>query len=235
MQVFIKAALITSALTVTTSLMAQKEKGFEPLFDGKTTQGWHTYNKTGIGAAWKVEDGTLYFDPASKVKENGKWIGGGDIVTDKEYENFHLKLEWKVAPGANSGIMFYVKEDPSLPYSFHSGPEMQVLDNAAHADAKIFKHRAGDLYDLIPCSKETAKPAGEWNLAEIIANNGTLELRLNGETVVQTSYGDEAWKKLVAGSKFKSMPAFGTFTKGRICLQDHGDKVWYRNIVIKNL
>jgi hypothetical protein len=235
MQVFIKAALSISAFTVTTCLMAQNEKGFKPLFDGKTTQGWHTYNKSGIGAAWKVDDGTLHFDPASRVQEQGKWTGGGDIVTNEEFENFHLKLEWKVAPGGNSGIMFYVKEDPSLPYSFHSGPEMQVLDNAAHPDAKIFKHRAGDLYDLIPCSKETVKPAGEWNLAEIIANKGTIELRLNGETVVQTSYGDEAWKKLVAGSKFKSMPAFGTFTKGRICLQDHGDKVWYRNIMIKTL
>jgi hypothetical protein len=235
MQVFIKAALITSALTVTTGLMAQQEKGFKLLFDGKTTQGWHTYNKTGIGAAWKVEDGTLHFDPAARVQEQGKWTGGGDIVTNEEFENFHLKLEWKVAPGGNSGIMFYVKEDPSLPFSFHSGPEMQVLDNAAHPDAKIFKHRAGDLYDLIPCSKEMVKPAGEWNLAEIIANKGSIELRLNGETVVQTSYGDDAWKKLVAGSKFKSMPAFGTFTKGRICLQDHGDKVWYRHIMIKSL
>lgn len=235
MQAFIKAALITSALTVTTGLMAQNEKGFKPLFDGKTTKGWHTYNQSGIGAAWKVEDGTLHFDPAARVQEQGKWTGGGDIVTDAEYENFHLKLEWKVAPGGNSGIIFYVKEDPSLPYSYHSGPEMQVLDNAAHPDAKIFKHRAGDLYDLVPCSKETVKPAGEWNLAEIIANKGTIELRLNGETVVQTSYGDEAWKKLVAGSKFKSMPAFGTFAKGRICLQDHGDKVWYRNIMIKAL
>lgn len=220
-------------MAMASPIKKKQEKGFKPLFDGRTTNGWHTYNKTGIGSAWKVEEGTLHFDPSNK--ENGRVVGGGDIVTDEEFENFHLKLEWKVAPGANSGVMFYVKEDPSLPYSFHSGPEMQVLDNAAHPDAKIFKHRAGDLYDLVPCSTETVKPAGEWNLAEIIANKGTLELKLNGTTVVKTTYGDEAWKKLVAGSKFKSIPAFGTFTKGRICLQDHGDKVWYRNIVIKTL
>jgi hypothetical protein len=214
----------------TTDFMAN---AFVPLFDGKTLAGWHTYNKKSAGSAWKVKEGALYLDVVSKA--GWQTEGGGDLVTDQEFENFHLRLEWKISEGGNSGIIFLVHEDPSIEWSFETGPEMQVLDNERHADSKINKHRAGDLYDLIACSKETVKPAGEWNLAEVIVNRGQLELRLNGETVVKTSYGDEEWKELVAGSKFKKMPSFGTFTKGKVALQDHGNAVWYRNIEIARL
>jgi len=112
---------------------------------------------------------------------------------------------------------------------------MQVLDNERHADAKIPKHRAGDLYDLIASSSETVKPAGQWNTAEIIKNKDSLTLRLNGATVVQTILYDGNWKKLIAGSKFKEWKTFGTFKKGVIALQDHGDKVMYRNIKLRKL
>ena len=216
--------------------MAQKEakqQAFQPLFDGKTTAGWHGYNRQGIGSAWQVVDGTLHFNSALANKGDRKM--GGDIVTDEVFNNFHLKLEWKVAEGGNSGIMFNVKEDPAYKYAWYTGPEMQVLDNAKHPDARIPKHRAGDLYDLISCSVETVKPAGEWNKVEIIFTGNQLQFFLNGEKVVSASYGDDAWRALVAGSKFKSMPTFGTFSSGRICLQDHGDDVWYRNIEIRKL
>jgi hypothetical protein len=109
---------------------------------------------------------------------------------------------------------------------------MQVLDNNGRPDVKNYKHRAGDMYDL---SQETVKPADEWNKAEIIANRGSLEFLLNGGSVVKTSYGDDAWRQLIAGSKFKSMPGFGSFTKGKIALQNHGDDVWYRHIRIKKM
>ena len=210
----------------------QQKEGWELLFDGKTTSGWHNHGMKPAGSAWKIESGVLYLDIDSK--KSGGAGAGGNLVTDREFENFHLKLEWKIAPGGNSGIMFYVHEDParfSEPYM--TGPEMQVLDNDGHSDGKIAKHRAGDLYDLIACSTETVKPVGEWNLAEIKCFNGKLDMYLNGSLVVSTTLWDDAWKNMVAGSKFKNWPGFGEFKKGRISLQDHGDKVSYRNIMIK--
>ena len=112
---------------------------------------------------------------------------------------------------------------------------MQVLDNEGHDDGKIAKHRSGDLYDLVKSSTEPVKPVGEWNTAEIISNKGKLEFILNGVSVLTTNYGDDAWKKMVAGSKFKQWPDFGTVFKGNIGLQNHDSDVWYKNIVIKKL
>ena len=213
---------------------SQSNNGWISLFDGKTTKGWHKYGGTTVGAAWKVSDGTLFLDTSTK---NGFQIAnGGDIVTDDEYENFDLKLEWKISPGGNSGIMFNVHEDPAkYQYTFMTGPEMQVLDDARNEDGKIYKHHAGDLYDLIACSKKTVKPVGEWNQVEIKLLNGKLDLYLNGENVVSTTMWDDNWNKLVAGSKFKSMPGFAKFKKGHIALQDHGFVVSFRNIMIKKL
>ena len=211
----------------------EQNEGWQLLFDGNDKNNWHVYNAASDGSAWRVVDGTLFFDPAQKLDSGTR--GGGDIVTNEEYGNFHLKLEWKVDTGGNSGIMFYVKEDKKYERAWHTGPEMQVLDNARHKDASITKHRAGDLYDLISSSPETVKPANEWNQVEIISNKGALEFHLNGSKVLSATLWDDNWKKLVAGSKFKIRPDFGTFKTGRIALQDHGDKVWYRNIKIKKL
>ena len=211
----------------------EQDEGWQLLFDGKTTAGWHTYGKQTIGKAWKVVDGTLHLDAASK--KDWQTAEGGDIVTDREFKDFHLKLEWKIAPNGNSGIIFYVHEDPSkYQYVWQTGPEMQVLDNAGHPDAKIKTHRAGDLYDLIT-AKETVRPANEWNQVEIIANKGDLRFIMNGEQVLQTTMWDDNWRAMIAKSKFKDMPAFGTYKQGKIALQDHGDNVWYRNIKIKQL
>jgi hypothetical protein len=210
------------------------DTGWISLFDGKTTTGWHTYGKTTIGEAWKVADGNLYLD--TTVKDGWQIKGGGDIVSAEEYENFHFKTDWKISPYGNSGIIFYINEDTSkYKYCWNTGPEMQVLDNAGHTDASIMKHRAGDLYDLISCSKQSVKPVGEWNLAEIVSNKGKLDFYLNGINVVSTTLWDSSWSALLAASKFKDMPGFGTFKKGRIALQDHGNTVFYRNIMIKRL
>jgi hypothetical protein len=227
-----KQANMSSAENVLSA--EERSNGWELLFDGTSTAGWHTYGQTTIGKAWKAENGTLRLDAASK--KDWQTAEGGDIVSEKEYENFDLRLEWNIAPGGNSGIMFYVKEDASLyPYPWHTGPEMQVLDNAAHLDAKIIKHRAGDLYDLMSVSKETVKPAGEWNAVRIVANKGDLDFYMNDAHVLHTTLWTDSWRALVANSKFKDMPGFATFRSGRIALQDHGDNVWFRNIKIKRL
>jgi hypothetical protein len=203
------------------------------LFDGQTLSGWSKYGGGEVGKAWKVENGELFLDATNKA---GWQTGdGGDIVTNEEFENFHLKYEWKIAQNGNSGVMFYVHESPEFEYPWNTGPEMQVLDNEGHPDAKIISHRAGDLYDLIVSSEEIVKPYGEWNQAEIIANNGKLDLVLNGKTIVSTTMWSPEWEALVAKSKFKDMPGFGKYKKGKIALQDHGDLVYFRNIVIKKL
>ena len=212
------------------------EDGFVQLFDGKTTNGWHSYGKTTAGTAWKVVDGALYFDAASK-KNNAT---GGDLVTNEEFENYHLKIEWKISPKGNSGIIFNINEDASkFENTYNTGPEMQVLDNGTptrlgHSDARIFTHRAGDLYDLL-ASKEAVKPQGEWNEAEIVLNNGKLDFYLNGQHTLSTTMWDDNWRQMKSISKFKDMAGFGTVKKGKIGLQDHGDEVWFRNIRIKKL
>ena len=229
-----KSTKVTSMNTSENSLSnKEKNNGWQLLFDGQTTNGWHTYGKQGVGKSWKAENGTLHLDSSvKKITPNE----GGDIVTDEEFDNFDLKLEWKISPNGNSGIMVYVKED-AVKYRepYYTGPEMQVLDNTGHPDAQIYKHKAGDLYDLIPSTKEAQKPVGEWNLVEIISNNGKLDFYLNGEHTISTTMWDDNWRKMIAASKFKAWPDFGTFKKGRIDLQDHGDDVWYRNIKIKKL
>ena len=211
----------------------EMKDGWELLFDGKTTKGWHSYNKTMAGSSWKVVNGTLHL--GASEKENFQIKDGGDLLTDQEFDNFDLKLDWKIDTCGNSGLIFYIHEDPKYKYCWETGAEMQVLDNKCHPDAKIIKHRAGDLYDLISSSKETVKPALQWNKVEIKSVNGKLDLSLNGVKVVSTQLWDDNWKKMVAGSKFKAMPDFATYKKGHIALQDHGNNVWFRNIKIKKL
>jgi hypothetical protein len=219
----------------------EKEVGMEEtqaeewirLFDGKTFGGWHKYGGGTVCDAWKIEDGAIYLDAANK----DEWQTGddGDIVTDEEFENFHLKYEWKIAQNGNSGVIFFINESPEYEHPWQTGPEMQVLDNAGHPDAKIVSHRAGDLYDLIVSSEETVKPYGEWNKAEIIADNGKLEFVLNGTTIIRTMMWTPEWEALIAASKFKNMPGFSKYKKGKIALQDHGDLVYYRDIKLKKL
>ncbi|RMD69274.1 MAG: DUF1080 domain-containing protein, partial [Bacteroidetes bacterium] len=214
---------------------AEKQAGWQLLFDGQTTNGWRNYRKQTIGSSWKVVDGALMLDATRK--DDGGWqvADGGDIITEDEFDNFELRLEWKIQPCGNSGIIYYVVEDEQYDYVWQTGPEMQVLDNACHPDAAIEKHRAGDLYDLIACKYETVRPAGQWNQVRIIARNGHLEHWLNGRKVVETELWTDAWWDLIAHSKFKDMPGFGRARKGHIALQDHGDRVWYRNIKIRRL
>lgn len=223
--------VVTFAANAQHNTLTSKEKkeGWQLLFDGKTTKGWRNYKSDKVNAAWKVVDGSLFLDTSNKEEK------GGDVITTQEFENYELHLEWKIQACGNSGVMFNVQEADEYRTVWVTGPEMQVLDNTCHPDAKIIKHRAGDLYDLISCSEETVKPAGEWNAARIVSNKGKYEFWLNGVKTVEFTMHTPEWDAMVAGSKFKSMPAFGKFSKGHIALQDHGDQVWYRNIKIKLL
>ncbi len=207
----------------------EKKQGWQLLFDGQTTDGWHSFNKPALGSSWSADDGTLHFK-GKQARENG-----GDAVTAKEYGDFHLKLEWKISPNGNSGIMFLVKEDPKYRYAYYTGPEMQVLDNNGHPDAKIKTHRAGDLYDMITSIPENVKPVGEWNQVEIKLEKGKLQFWQNGVNVVSTDLWTEEWNQMVANSKFKGLEDFAKFKTGRIVLQDHGDDVWFKNVKIREL
>ena len=218
-------AYILSALTAIAIFSAGNAQAQQ----ANVIKGWHSYGQTTAGSGWREEKGVIHLDPKLKNKD------GGDLVTDKEYANFQLKLEWKVAPNANSGILFYVQEDPKYKQTYSTGPEMQVLDNDGHPDGKITKHRAGDLYDLVKSNSEPVKAVGAWNKVIVTSKDGKLEFSLNGVKIVSTTLWDDNWKSLIAGSKFATWPGFGSFKKGRIALQDHGDEVWFRNISIKEL
>ena len=206
---------------------AEKAAGWQSLFDGQSMDGWHGYNKETTGSVWSASDGAIHRDTTSGEV--------GDIVTDEEYEDFELMLEWKIQDCGNSGIFWSVVEDESVDRVYKTGPEMQVLDNKCHPDAKIRTHRSGDLYDMIESSEENVKPAGEWNSVRIKSKNAAMELWQNGTVVVSFSMHTPEWNAMVADSKFKNMALFGKAKKGHIALQDHGDEVWFRNIKIRRL
>ena len=129
------SAKTSSQPEVSDTASTQNNSNWEPLFDGKTGNGWHSFGKDSLGKAWKIEDSALHLD--ASVKKDWQTKDGGDIVTDKEFENFDLKLKWKISEGGNSGIMFYVKEDTAYQYPWNTGPEMQVADNDKNEDGKI--------------------------------------------------------------------------------------------------
>lgn len=234
----------TAAAPPADNILTEQEKaeGWKLLFDGKSLAGWHKYGGAPVGKMWSINDNAIHLNA---VKAEGHWqaADGGDILTDGDYENFELRLEWKIDSCGNSGIIYHIVEDTAkYDYPWKTGPEMQVLDNACHADGKIEKHRAGDLYDLIKCSVETAKPHGQWNAVRIVSRNGNVEQWLNGTKVVEIRMLEngkptQQWLDLIKASKFPGLPApdFGLSVKGKISLQDHGDKVWYKNIKIKSL
>jgi hypothetical protein len=221
---------IASAQTENNKLTAaEKTEGWKLLFDGSDTKGWHDYNKKTIDNAWDVNEEALHLNASKKTDDTR------DIVSKGEFKNFDLKMQWKISEGGNSGIIFLVHEAPEYSESYVTGPEMQVLDNARNDDAKNYKHRAGDLYDLIASSSEPVHPAGEWNNVEIKLKNGKLDFYMNGVHTVSTTMWNANWDKLVKGSKFAKMPGFAKYKSGHIDLQCHGYDVWYRNIKIKKI
>ena len=204
--------------------VAKKGK-WKVLFDGKSTDAWRGFRQESFpDKVWKVEDGT-----------NSTIVGGEsrDIITKDKYQDFELKLEWKIAPGGNSGIIYLVSED--FDETWQTGPEMQVLDDTKHRDGKDPKTSAGALYALIAPVNKKLKPVGRWNKVRLIVHNGHVEHRLNGKKVVDYELGSDELKRLIAGTKFKDFPRFAENREGHVALQYHGDEVWYRKIKIRSL
>jgi hypothetical protein len=216
----------------------EKDEGWKLLFDGKNTEGWRGYNKDSFPSqGWVVEDGAI------KVQGTGSGEAGGpgDIIYDEQFKDFELTLEWKVSEGGNSGIFYLAQEIEGEPI-YTSAPEMQILDNDKHPDARLGtdgNRQAGSLYDLIPAKPQNAKPVGEWNKISILVYRGTVVHNQNGENVVEYHLWTDNWKEMVKNSKFKDWENFlnagGEDKQGFIGLQDHGDDVWFRNIKIKKL
>lgn len=209
----------------------EKKEGWKLLFDGRTTSGWHTYNRDTVSKNWTVVDGALVMNPREKTSR-----GMEDIVTNSDYENYELSLQWRISEGGNSGIIFNVKEAPKFKNTYATGPEMQILDNDKAEDNKKENHLAGLLYDVTgTASLSKPKPVGQWNDVRIIQKNGHLTFYFNGEKTLDVQQGSEAWKSMIAGSKFKTWQDFDVSPSGKIAFQDHGYKVAFRNVKLRTL
>ena len=201
------------------------------LFDGSSFDNWRGYGSESMHPEWTIEGDAMVFTPGEE--------GGKNIITKGTYTNFMLSLEWKISENGNSGIFWGVHEDAKFSEAYQTGPEIQVLDNNGHPDAKVANgtHTAGSLYDMIACPTDIVKPAGEWNWCVIEINHETNlgKVRMNGKEVMSFPVHGEEWDKMVENSKFKGWEGFGKYRTGHIGLQDHSDKVWYKNIKIKEL
>ena len=204
--------------------LSEKERaeGWRLLFDGRSLEGWRGYNMDGLPGGWSVEDGLLV--------RSGP---GGDIITDEQFEDFELVLDWRVEEAGNSGVFYRAAEGEE--WIYHSAPEMQVLDDAGHRDGRNPVTSAGSNYGLNPAPRGVVRPAGEWNRARIVVEGSSVEHWLNGTKVVDYELGSPEWEDAVRGSKFVEWPAYGRAPRGHIGLQDHGDRVYFRNLKIREI
>ncbi|MBM3861098.1 MAG: DUF1080 domain-containing protein [Verrucomicrobia bacterium] len=201
--------------------------GYQPLFDGKTSAGWRSIKGPDFpGVGWEVKNGVL------SVLAGGK---GGDIITAKKYANFDLIFEFRLTPGANSGVKYFI--DPETTKSV--GYEFQVLDDDKHPDAKLGTNgnrTIGSLYDIVPArTDKKVKPIGEWNEGRIVVNGTRVEHWLNGQKVLEFDRSSSGFKAHLEASKFKKDAGFCARKNGHILLQDHKDNVSFRNLRIKEL
>ncbi len=206
----------------------EKEEGWILLFDGKTGAGWHGFNQQGIPACWGIEDGCFTMNSVSGGEEQ-------DIITDQSYRNFAFTVEYKLTKGANSGIIFQLKEDTVYKYPYETGPEFQIIDQDNWPDPLEDWQIHGANYAMYPPLEKPYNTVGEWNKLLLVVNGNEVTQMINGVVVVKyTKYSDE-WNKLRNSGKWTDFPDWGKFDEGRLSLQNHGTKVWYRSIKIKLL
>ena len=196
--------------------------GWRLLFDGTTIAGWRGFKQATVPSGWQAVDGALT-----------RTGGAGDLITIEQFASFELLIQWQIAPGGNSGLMFRVSEAADAPYL--TGPEMQILDNAGHPDGASGLSSAGACYGLYPPSQDATRPVGSWNDVRLLVNGAHVEHWMNGVKIVEYDLGSPDWLSRVVVSPFRDVPAYGREPRGHIAIQDHGDRVAYRNIKIKSL
>ena len=201
---------------------AERAAGWQLLFDGNSLEGWRGYNSEFMPTGWSVENGML--------TRTGP---GGDIITEQQFGDFEFYLEWLVGPGGNSGVLVRAVEGQEEVY--HGAPEMQILDDAGHPDGRSPLTSAGSNYGLHGAPRGIVKSAGEWNSSRIVVVNNQVEHWLNGDKVVEYELGSADWLRRVANSKFAQWPAYGRASRGHIGIQDHGDRVSFRNLKVREI
>jgi hypothetical protein len=207
---------------------AEKDAGWKLLFDGKTLDGWHVYNKGKGESAWEAVHGELRCNP-------DKTDDPADLLTDGQYENFEFQFEWKIEEEGNSGVFINVVEKPEILTAWASGPEYQLLSNS-HAEVNVPLKRSGCLYNFFPQKNPAeTKSSTEWNQSKIIQKNGQTQFYLNGVLTTEVDFKAQAWADTVANSGFSKYPEFGKSTKGHIALQDWAKGISFRNLKIRAL
>lgn len=201
----------------------EQADGWQLLFDGKDLSQWRNFKQEGLSDKWVIEDGAIKLTGA----------GGGDILTRARYQDFDLRLDWKISEVGNSGI--FILADEAGEHIYSHAPEIQILDNERHPDNKLDTHLSGSLYDMIASPAASHRIAGEWNRARILLDQGQLTIWQNGVQTASVEINSAEWQRLVAASKFANWAGFAANRSGHIGLQDHGDVVWFKNLKIKEL
>jgi hypothetical protein len=224
--------VVSGTLAATLACASGETDDWVQLFNGQDLSGWHGYNGGSL-EAWTVEDGAI-----KSLGTEGNYGGDTrtDLVTDGEYTNFELSVDWKASPGGNSGIMYGVIEDPKYEAAWMTGPEYQLVDDEGFPEELRDVNKTAADYDMsAPAADKPLNPVGEWNTSRIVVNGNHVEHWLNGVKVLEFERWNDAWEALKNGSKWKDYPDYGTAATGHIVLQDHGSVFWFRNVKIREI
>jgi len=215
--------------SVNTLTDAEREAGWQQLFDGRSLSGWRGFRRDSVPRGWTVEDGAMHFTGAASSPDGEPPL---TLVTTDRYGDLDLRLEWKLAPEGNSGVMYRVSEDEPLPYM--TGPEYQLLDPAVLGDSARTE-LPGALFGLLAPSTDASRPVGRYNETRIVLRDNRVEHWLNGTKLLEAEIGSDTWTRRIEGTKFANWPRFARPDSGRIALQDHGHPVWIRDVKIRPL